>query len=135
MTEAEMWQVLRAAAVHQNLWPERYENVASYGTFDTSISWKNRTAWIELKSDVRKELKLSQRRWARKRYECGCYNDMWIVFIGKTHGWWLQPAPLYLQHDKLSYEYAAEFTHVAHLLDHIVVKMEKEDGSSRVLPQ
>lgn len=135
MTEAEMWQTLRVAAEKQGLFGERYENVASYGTFDTSFSWDNKTLWVELKADVKKVLKLSQRRWARKRFEAGCTEDMYIVFCGKNHGWYAQRVDTYLQHDQLSYHEAAEFVHVAQLVDFLVTKMEQINGSGRVLSQ
>ena len=118
MTEQKLWIKLRAAALENGLFPERYENAASFGTYDSSLSWENQTLWIELKGSVDEELRTSQLRWTRARFNRGCTNDMYVLFGDKyRHRICLLPSTYVLDTGgRLSYDHAMVFSYMDELV-------------------
>jgi len=80
VTERDLWVRFKLAATQMGMVPERYENAATFGTFDASVSWNNNTIWVEFKATQYDVLKLSQLRWARARWKHGCTNDMYVIY-------------------------------------------------------
>ena len=99
MTENQTWLKLKLFCKRHDIAASRIENAITSGMFDTELSWDNTTLWIELKADPRKELRITQRAWARQRYIAGCKNDMFILYPTFTIGYAIIPVSFILERE------------------------------------